>query len=319
MTDANGNRVASDNTTILTVTRDSGSANVCAITGITQGTSQGVSAGSAGATDSSGRVKFTIQSTSTPGQCLLIVTTNNSSIAGSNAVLTTQIVGAANKLAVTANDSPHQASNTGSCTVGGGNTDLSCTTVVVAVQDVNGAIITSDNGRTISATPDPNTCSGAGGGSVVVRASTTTSGGRATFVFSSAGAYSACTITFSTANVSSVNTTASWTAGGADHLACTLTPSPLPPNNTSIANGAVSVRDVFGNVVTTGTYSVLFTRMSGSANTTITAGANPQNTSGGYANWTVKAGTVTGTDTYGPSLSSGSLPGANTSCQIVIQ
>jgi hypothetical protein len=318
VTDANGNRT-SDSTTVLTVTRDAGSANVCSIVGVTQGTSSSFSAGGGGATASSGRVKFTVQATSTPGQCLMITTTNNSSIAGSSAALTTQIVGAANKLGVVSNDSPHAASNTGTCTTAGGNTDVSCTTLVVAVQDVNGAQITSDNGRTINAIPDSNTCSGAGGGNVTVRATTTTTSGKATFALSSAGAYPQCTITFTSSNVSSVNANATWTPGGADHLACSLTPSPLPPDNAATANGAVTVRDAFNNIVTTGTYSVLFTRMSGTANTTIINGTNPQNTSGGYANWTVKSGTVVGTDTYGPSLSSGTLPGANTSCQLVIR
>jgi hypothetical protein len=322
VTDANGNRT-SDSSTILTVTRDSGSANVCTITGVTQGTVQGgVSGGSTAATASSGRVKFTVQATSQPGQCLMIVTTNNSSIAGSNAVLTTQIVGAANRIGVVSNDSPHPVSAAGACVAGGSGNEASCTTIVVAIQDVNGATITSDNNRTINAIPDPNTCSGAGGGNVAVRTTTTTAAGRATSTFSSAGAYSACTITFTSSNVSSVNTTAVWTAGGADHLACALTPTSLPPNGTSIASGVVSVRDVNGNVVSAGQYSVLFTRQPGStSNSSITQGANPQNTSGGYANWTVTAGTSVGTDTYAGSLNGGSLPNVSptTSCQLQMQ
>ena len=79
----------------------------------------------------------------------------------------------------------------------------------------------------------------------------------------------------------------------------------------------MSVRDAFGNVITTGTYSVNFTRTAGTSTSLQTA--SPQTTSGGYANFTVKAGTTVGTDTYLPSLSSGTLPGANTSCQIQVQ
>ena len=317
VTDANGNRVISDNSDILTITRDAGSTNVCTVTGVTQGTATGFSAGGGQATAVNGRVAFTVQGTSTPGQCLIITTTNNSSIAGSSATLTTQIVGAANKLGIISNNSPHPASNTGSCATSGTSTDASCTTIVVGVLDVNGALITSDNGRSLNVTIDSGTCAGAGGGNVTLRASTTTSGGKATFAFSSAGAYSGCTITFSGTNVSSVNATAVWTPAGADHLACTFFPSPIPPNNTSISNGQVTVRDVFGNIVTTGTYSVSFTRISGTATTLQTA--SPQNTSGGYANFTVKAGSTIGTDTYGPALNSGSLPGSNTTCQIVVQ
>ncbi|HEV2249937.1 MAG TPA: hypothetical protein VGT60_05480 [Candidatus Limnocylindria bacterium] len=317
VTDANGNRVISDNSTVITITRDAGSTNVCNVTGITQGTSTGFSAGGGNATAMNGRVAFTVAGTSQPGQCLVVSTTNNSSIAGSSATLTTQIVGAANKLGIISNDSPHAASNTGSCTVGGTNTDQSCTTIVVGVQDVNGSLLTTDSGRTINATPDPGTCASAGGGNVTLRASTTTSAGKATFAFSSAGAYPSCTITFSSSNVSSVNTSTAWTPGGADHLACVFTPTPLPPDNTATSNGAVSVRDAFGNVITTGTYSVSFTRTSGTTTTLLTA--SPQTTSGGYANFTVRANTTTGTDTYGPAMASGSLPGSNTTCTIVVQ
>ena len=84
----------------------------------------------------------------------------------------------------------------------------SCTTIVVTVQDVNGSLVTSDNGQSIGATMDTNTCTQAGGGNVILDSSTTTTSGKATFVFRSAGAYSGCTITFTRSGLSSVNATA---------------------------------------------------------------------------------------------------------------
>jgi hypothetical protein len=152
---------------------------------------------------------------------------------------------------------------------------------------------------------------------VTLAGSTLTQAGKATFTFTSQGAYAGCTITFSSSNVSSVNATAVWTAGGADHMTCSFFPNPLPPNNTSTSTGQVVVRDVLGNTVTAGTYSVNFTRQSGSATTQLTS--SPQNSSNGVVNFQVRANSTVGTDTYGPSLASGTLPGTNTTCTITIQ
>jgi hypothetical protein len=316
VTDANGNRVVGDNTTVITITRDSGSTNVCNVAGVTQGSSGAFSLGGGNATAANGRVAFTIQATSTPGACTFFATTNNSSIAGTSATLTTQITGAPNKLAVVSNDSPKNVANSGTCTVAGGKTDQSCMTFVISVQDVNGSTVTSDNGRTITGTPGSG-CNGAGGGNVIQRDATTTASGRATLVFSSAGAYPQCTITFSAAGIASVNSTVTWNSGGADHLACVFFPTPIPPNSTSISSATVSVNDQFNNVVTTGVYSVSFGRVSGSATTLITS--SPQNTSGGYVVFNVRSNTTTGSDTYGPALAQGSLPGSNTTCTVEVQ
>ena len=316
VSDANGNRVASDNSTVLTITRDAGSTNVCNVTGVTTGSGGSTSPGGGTATAASGRVAFTVQSTSTPGQCLMIVTTNNATIAGTTATLTTLIVGSPNTLAIESNDSPHNASASGTCVAGGSSNEASCTTIVVLVRDVNGNIVTSDSGRTITPSFGGN-CAGSGGGSVSTASSTTTSGGKATFTFRSQGAYSGCSITFTSAGISSVTTNAVWNAGPANHLACTFSPNPIPPDNTATSGGVVSVVDSFGNVVTNGVYSVNFARISGSATVQVTAG--PQNTNGGYATFIVRSSNSTGSDTYGPSLSSGSLSGSNTTCQITVQ
>lgn len=318
--DANNNRVISDNSTVITITRDAGSANICTVAGITAGTAGAFSQGGGNATAASGRVAFTIQATSAPGTCLIFVTTNNGSIAGTSASLMTQIVGAANKLGVVSSDTPKNASSAGgTCTPTGTNTDVSCTKFVVSVQDVNGNIVTSDNGRTITATLGSD-CTGAGGGPVTLRGSTTTSAGKATLVFSSAGAYPSCTITFGSSGIASVNATAVWNAGGADHFACAFSPNPIVADGASQSAGTVSVRDQNNNVVTTGTYSVLFSKLAGNANTVLlNTTPNPQNTSGGYATFWVRSSTTVGTDTYGPSPSGFTFPGTNTSCSLQVQ
>ena len=127
-----------------------------------------------------------------------------------------------------------------------------------------------------------------------------------------------CRITFSSGSLTGTSTTGTWTAGAADHLTCSFSPNPIPPDNTSISVGTVAVKDSAGNVVTTGNYSVSFSRTAGATTTLQTA--NPQQTNGGFAYFTVKSGTTTGTDTYTPSIASGTnLPGANTGCTITVQ
>jgi hypothetical protein len=316
VTDATGNRVVADNSTVITITRDSGSTNVCNVVGVTQGSSAAFSLGGGNATAANGRVAFTIGGTSTPGQCTFFVTTNNTSIAGTSATLTTQIVGSPNKIGIVSNNTPKNVFNSGTCQTTGGSTDTSCTTIVVSIQDVNGATVTSDTGRTVTGVPGSG-CTGAGGGNVTARGATTTSSGLATLVFSSAGAYPQCTITIQSAGIQSVNAVTTWNPGGADHLACVFFPTPIPPNSTSISSATVSVNDPFNNVVTAGTYSVSFARVTGTQTTLLTS--SPQNTSGGYAVFNVRSNATTGTDTYGPAMASGSLPGSNTTCTVTVQ
>jgi adhesin/invasin len=321
VTDAGGNRNVNDNSTTLNITRDSG-AGICNMIAVTQGTGASVGPGSTTATVVQGRVDVTVQSTSTPGSCTFTNVTNNSTISGSSGTLTTQIVGVANRITVTSNDSPHPASASGSCTVAGSqagtNTNVSCTTIVLAIRDANGAQVTSDSGRAITVSFDSGTCTGATPGNVTLSDSTTTSGGSATIDLKSAGAYPNCRITFSSGTLTGTSTTATWTGGAADHLACSFSPNPIPPDNTAISVGTVSVRDSAGNVVN-GSYSVNFSR-TGGGGVTSQQTANPQTTTNGLAYFTVKANTSTGTDTYTPSIASGStLPGTNTSCTITVQ
>jgi adhesin/invasin len=292
--DANGNRVISDQTTQITVTRDAASANICKVTAVATGTQVGgIADGSATATAANGRTDFTVQATSTPGTCNFTATTNNTSIAGSSATLTTQIVGAANKLAVSSNDSPHAAG------------PQSLTTVTVDVQDVNGLRVTSAT-NPITASLDSGTCTGAGGGSVVVASSGATSQGRATFTFTSNGAYSGCVVTFSATGLNSTTATIVFTAGPADHLTCSFSPLAIVNDGASTSTSTVRVRDTLGNTVTTGSYSVTFTRTAGTFTTLLTS--NPQTTSGGSTTFTVRSTTTPGSDTYRGDITSGSSP-----------
>jgi hypothetical protein len=317
VTDSAGNRVNGDNATQIEVSRTSG-AGVCnIISPIIQGSGGSIGPGSAVATVANGRVAFGVQSTTTPGTCVFSATTNNPAISGTSASLTTQIVGVANRVSVLTNDSPHSVSNSGTCSTAGNNTDLSCTTIVVGVLDGNGALITGDSGRTITATLDTVSCNGAGGGTPVLRQSTLTSAGKATFLFSSAGAYGGCTITFSSGGIASANTSAAWTAGSANHLGCIFSPTPIPPDNTAQSAGLVTVRDQFNNSLTTGTYQVNFARSTGSATTLLSS--SPQTMNGGSVVFVVRSNSTVGSDTYVPSLAVGSLAGANTDCTIVVQ
>jgi adhesin/invasin len=327
--DANGNTVISDNTTVLTATRDSNSANVCSITAVPTGTGASFSAGSGSATAVNGVVQFTLTAQTTPGSCIMAITTSNTAIAGTSATLTTQLTGAPNKLAIGSNTGTAPATTTnGTCTkanfAAGTITDNGCIIVRVLVQDVNGNRVTGPSGSVVvTAALDANTCTGAGGGNVNVASATdTASSGRATFAFNSAGAYSGCSVTFSSPNLTSVTTTMVWTAGGADHLTCAFSPIAIVNDASSTSNATVRVRDQLGNTVTTGSYSVTFSRNSGTSTTLLTS--NPQTTSGGSTTYTVKSTTTTGTDNYGAAITSGSTPTlplvvANGTCNISVQ
>ncbi|HEV2250640.1 MAG TPA: hypothetical protein VGT60_09045 [Candidatus Limnocylindria bacterium] len=313
VTDANGNTVISDNGTTITATRDSGASAVCKFTAPSSGT---FSDGSATATDVNGVVSFTLTAKTTPGTCLVTVTTDNTSIAGTSITLTTQLTGAPNKLAVTSNDSPHPAAGTGTCSKSdyqnGTITNASCTIVLVTLQDVNGNRVTGNSSTVVTATLDPNTCNGAGGGNAVnaTPGTDTTSSGRATFTFSSAGAYSACSVTFSATGISSATTTMTWTAGGADHLTCSFSPLAIINDGSSTSNATVRVKDALGNTVSTGSYSVTFTRTAqtnASGSTTLLT-SNPQTTSNGSTTFTVRSTANLGTDTYRGDITSGSSP-----------
>lgn len=318
VTDANGTTVGSDNVTQIEASRNLG-AGVCTITGVTQGTLISLGDADTVATVSQGRVRLTVKSTSQPGTCAFVILTNNAAIAGTSASLTTQIIGLPNQLAVLSNDSPHQVSSTGTCTVGGTNTDISCTTIVVGVRDGNGNLVTSESGRSFTVSFDSATCSGAGGGSPVLRASSVESGGKATFVFSSAGAYSNCAITFTSSGVAGVSTAVAWNPGSANHLACTFAPNPIAADGASESAGLVTVRDTFNNNVNAGSYQVSFTRIAGPG-VTVQRTSSPQTMIAGSVVFYVRSTTNAGSDTYrADTFVPNALPGNSTSCAIQVQ
>ena len=328
--DVSGNTVISDSTTIITATRDASATNICTITAVATGTAGTFSAGSGTATAVAGVVAFTLTAQTTPGACLIAVTTNSTSIAGTSATLTTQLTGAPNKLLINSNSSPKPATTpNGTCTkanFGAGTiTDNGCIIVRVVVADINGFRVTGPTGALlITAALNADTCTGAGGGAVAVTSATdTASSGRATFAFSSTGAYSACSVTFSGTSLTSVSATMTWTAGGADHLTCAFSPISIINDASSTSAATVRVRDQLGNTATGGSYSVTFARNTGIPSTTLLT-SNPQTTSGGSTTYTVRSTITTGTDNYGAAITSGSTPTlplvvANGTCNIAVQ
>src|SRR5207247_4279786 len=100
----------------------------------------------------------------------------------------------------------------------------------------------------------PGTCTSAGG-DVQQRGFTSTSAGKATFAFSSAGAYSSCTVNFSATNLTGVGATMTWTPAVADHLTCAFVPDTMASGTFPTVKGTVYVRDALGNGVPTGPHS----------------------------------------------------------------
>jgi hypothetical protein len=290
---------------VIDVSRDTGS-NVCTVTGVATGTGGTAGAGSGSATTVQGRVEFTITSTTVPGGCRLTATPRTSGIASSSATLTTQIVGQPTQLGVVSNNSPHPAGSS------------SLTKVKVAVKDALGSRVTSSS-LAITAALDSNTCASAGGGNVVISVSPATSGGQAEFEFTSNGAYSACLVSFTASGITGASATIVFTPGSADHLGCTFSPSTITANGSSTSVALVRLKDQSGNDISVGSYSVQLARSSGSYTTLVTA--NPQTMSNGLATFTVQSTTTIGTDTYTPSLYTGTLPTvvSNTTCTIVTQ
>lgn len=343
VTDANGNRVTTDNSTQITASLTSG-AGVCTPTAFGP------------TTVTSGRVNFYVTSTTTPGTCTYTITTNNSSIAGGSATLTTVIVGAPNKLTASIAQSP--------ATVGCDPNPagaFTCPFATVQLNDANGNRVTGTAGQgvPITATWTQSSTAGSGcpagmtvyndiSGAVLTQSSTTTNGvttvtvvantgtgattaGRASFSFGSTASTSGCSITFSDGtNVSSASGTIAFNAGSAAGVACTFSPNPIANDGSAQSTATVRIVDQFGNATNSGTYSVQFsktssTASSGAATTLLTS--SPQNTSNGTATFTVRsaapttgstAGTL-GTDTYTAStLVTGTTNSTNT-CPITTQ
>src|SRR2546428_8480280 len=99
-------------------------------------------------------------------------------------------------------------------------------------------------------------------------------------------------------------------AGPADHLTCFFSPPLIIADGAALSTATVRVRDVLGNRVSTGSYSVTLelrsTTTPGGSTTLVTT--NPQLTVNGSAKFPVRATTTTGLDTYAPSITPGSSP-----------
>ena len=114
-------------------------------------------------------------------------------------------------------------------------------------------------------------------------------------------------------------------AGPADHLTCAFVPTMIIADGAAITTATVKVRDVDGQRVETGTYSVTFARVSstapGASSTLVTE--SPQLTVNGLATFIVRATTTPGVDTYAAIITPGSSPTLpntlpNTTCSISI-
>jgi hypothetical protein len=296
VTDANGVIVSSDNSDTITISRNTGS-SVCAAAG----------AGSAGPTTvSAGSAFFTITSTATPGTCQWAATTNATGVAGATATLTTVITGAPQQLAIQGNASPKAAD--GAATL----------RVTVALRDANNNPDTTPADQvTVTATLGSG-CTGtkADGSSGTVTFSDGTTAAKtaatgsytgvtgastnyARFVFKSTFATAGCTVNFTDgSSVNSTTATIVFTAGGPAGVACAFSPAYIVSDGSSTSIGTVSMVDGQKNLATQGTFSVSFSRTSGSSTTLLTS--SPQSTSNGVASFTVRSSTaqVTSTDTY---------------------
>ena len=309
ITDANGIITSGDNSSTISISRNTGS-SVCADAG----------AGSAGPTTvSNGSAYFLITSTATPGTCQWAATTNATGITGATATLTTVITGSPQQLAIQGNASPKAAD--GSATL----------RVTVALRDANNQPDTTPSDQvTVTATMGSG-CTGTkadgSAGTVTFSDGTTAAKTAATgsysaftnvtdktlgtftassastnyarFVFKSTFATAGCTVTFTDGSlVSSTTATIVFTAGGPAGVACAFSPAYIVSDGSSTSIGTVSMVDGQKNLATQGTFSVSFSRTSGSSTTLLTS--SPQNTSNGVASFTVRSSTsqVTSTDTY---------------------
>ncbi len=303
--DANGSRTTSS-ATVVDVARAWYSAGICSVLGVTTGTSGSASGAAGTATAALGRVEFVVISTTAPGTCAITATPRTTTVGASTATLVTRTVGAAARVAVYANDSPHAAGS------------ASLTTVTVEIQDASGNRITSST-LPVSVTLDPSTCTGASPGSVAISSWGSTSAGRAVFQLTSYGAYTACVATFTAAGLSATTASLVFTSASADHVGCAFTPSWLLNNGSMVSVAVVALQDQAGNNVALGSYSVSFSLTTGTGATSVLT-SSPQTMINGTATFLVRATNAVGTDTYTPSVSGIVLPNvaANSSCSISV-
>ena len=302
--DASGSTVVADNSTQITVTRSSGTA-VCNIG----------SQGTATATAAAGVATFLVSSTATPGSCQWDATTSPA-MTGSSATLTTVITGSAASLAVVKNDSPVPAG--------------SPLAVVVQLNDGAGNRITGlGTGHVIRVTYATSGTAGTGcpaaltpaSGAMATTSTTTANAGRATFTFASTAATTGCTISLSDTTAPSVTgTTASivFNPGPAAGLSCSFSPSPIAADGASTSTATVKVTDASGNPTNTGTYSVSFSKLSGSS--TMPLNNSSGNTTNGSVSFVVRSvAGAPGSDQYQASATIGSGTATSAPCTIITQ
>jgi hypothetical protein len=228
--------------------------------------------------------------------CQMIVTTNNTSISGTSATLTTQLVGSPNRLGVSSSNSPQPVGSAG------------LLTVTVDVQDANSLRVTSSNAL-VTMQFDPTSCTGAPGGNAFAPngQAILASQGRATFTLRSDGAYPACVVTLNSSGVTGTNTAVRFDPGAPDHLTCTFAPTAILADGVAVATATVRVRDALNNTVAAGgPWSITLVRAAGTFTSMVTS--NPQLTVAGAANFTVRSTTMLGADSYSASITAATQP-----------
>jgi hypothetical protein len=194
----------------------------------------------------------------------------------------------------------------------------------VDLQDARGLRVTGSTAL-VNVALDTATCTGAPSGTVSATSGFSVGAiqGRATFTFSSIGAYPACLATFSATGVTGTNANIRFEPAPPDHLSCAFVPTAILNNGISLTTGSVRLRDAFNNYVTNaGPYSITFLRSNGSSTTIVTP--SPQLTSAGVAAFSIRSTQVVGGDIYNATLTTGTLPslvnaGSVVTCSISVQ
>ncbi len=315
MLDALGNPTTGDNSSTISISRNTGS-SVCADAG----------AGSAGPTTvTSGSAYFLITSTATPGTCQWGSTTNATGVTGATATLTTLITGAPQQLTIQSNASPRAADGAATLRVtvalkdASNNPDTTPSDQVTVTATLgSGCAGTKADGSSggtgqsvnfsdgtitphTAATGSYSAFTGVSDSALGTFTASSASTNYARFVFKSTFATSSCTVTFSDGSlVNSATANLVFTAGGPAGVACAFQPNQIVSDGSSTSVATVSMVDANNNLATQGTFSVSFVRTTAGANPTTLLTSSPQNTSNGIAQFTVRSGSSssTSTDTY---------------------
>lgn len=274
--DSAGGRVFTDDVTQVTVTRASTDGAVCSIDG----------GGEATRTVARGRAEFTATAAGDPGVCHVAISVGGGA-SGTDTVLETRTGGSATRLTVSGSSSPQ--------IVGAGAPII----VAVDIDDVNVALVPSDQTTVVHLALDPASCTGAPGADVYVPSGVDVPAvdGRVWFILRSNGAYPDCHATVTAPALIGSSLVAAFASGPAATVTCAFTPPVVDADGLSMATASAEVRDVFGNAVTgIDPSAVRFVRLSGAATAPLGDATQPLGSSAAFL--TVQAATAVGVDVY---------------------